>query len=135
VFLGVGWELPMEKVYQVFVSSTYEDLISERNEVLRVLLKHDCFPSGMELFYAADEDQLSIIKRVIDEIAFYVLIVGNRYGSIYSKTGVSFTETEYDYAVSQGIPVLAFINPEGLIPRPLGRKRRLSGAMPLSFVL
>ena len=33
-----------------------------------------------------------------------------RYGTINLTTGVSFTEQEYDYAVSKNIPVLAFLH-------------------------
>ena len=36
------------------------------------------------------------------------VIIGGRYGSIDKKSGLSWTEKEYDYAVSKGIPVLAF---------------------------
>lgn len=47
----------MERRYQVFVSSTYEDLEEERREVMQALLSMGCFPAGMELFPAADDDQ------------------------------------------------------------------------------
>ena len=40
----------MDRKHQVFVSSTYEDLQKERQEVMHVLLELDCIPSGMELF-------------------------------------------------------------------------------------
>jgi Domain of unknown function (DUF4062) len=43
----------MEKRYQIFVSSTYEDLQEERREVMQSLLKMNCIPTGMELFPAA----------------------------------------------------------------------------------
>lgn len=46
----------MNKKYQVFVSSTYEDLRIERQEVMHALLELDCIPSGMELFPAADKN-------------------------------------------------------------------------------
>lgn len=38
----------MEKKYQVFVSSTYEDLQEERKKVMEALLQMNCFPVGME---------------------------------------------------------------------------------------
>ncbi|MCX6381232.1 MAG: DUF4062 domain-containing protein, partial [Armatimonadetes bacterium] len=57
----------MDKRYQVFVSSTYQDLQEERQEVMHALLELDCIPSGMELFPAADEAQWSLIKKVIDD--------------------------------------------------------------------
>ena len=34
--------------YQVFISSTYSDLVEERKKVLDVLLMADCIPAGME---------------------------------------------------------------------------------------
>jgi hypothetical protein len=47
----------MEKRYQVFVSSTYEDLKDERAEVIQALLELDCMPAGMELFPASTDQQ------------------------------------------------------------------------------
>lgn len=106
----------MEKRYQVFVSSTYEDLRVERQEVMQALLELDCIPSGMELFPAADEDQWSLIKRVIDECDYYIVICAGRYGSI-SSSGISYTEMEYRYALEQEKPTLAFLheNPHKLV--------------------
>jgi uncharacterized protein DUF4062 len=99
----------MEKRYQVFVSSTYTDLADARREVVQTLLQMDCIPAGMELFPAADEEQLQFIRKVIDDCDYYILIVAGRYGSI-DPHGVSYTEREFDYAVEQNIPVLAFVH-------------------------
>src|SRR5262245_13550766 len=52
---GIG---RMDKRYQVFVSSTYADLHDERDSVIRMLLQMGAIPTGMELFPAADEEQL-----------------------------------------------------------------------------
>ncbi|MEM9271126.1 MAG: DUF4062 domain-containing protein, partial [Pseudomonadota bacterium] len=100
----------MEKRYQVFVSSTYQDLREERQEVIRALLELDCIPAGMELFPAADEDAWSLIKRVIDESDYYIVISAGRYGSTHPETGVGYTEMEYNYAVQSGKPALAFLH-------------------------
>jgi hypothetical protein len=106
----------MERRYQVFVSSTYDDLREERQQVIQALLESDCIPAGMELFPAADEEQWSFIKRVIDECDYYLVIVAGRYGST-DREGTSYTEKEYDYAVERGKPVIGFYhaNP-GAIP-------------------
>ena len=40
----------LDKRYQVFVISTYQDLQQERQEVMQALLSLDCIPTGMELF-------------------------------------------------------------------------------------
>lgn len=99
----------MDKRYQVFVSSTFADLKEERQKVIQTLMELDCIPAGMELFPAADEEQWKFIKKVIDDCDYYVLIIGGRYGSL-SSDGISYTEKEYDYAVSIGLQVLAFLH-------------------------
>jgi len=105
----------MMERYQVFVSSTYEDLKDERLTVLLALLASKYIPVGMELFHAASDEQFNYIKRIIDVSDYYVLIIGGRYGSL-DDNGVSYTEKEYDYAVSKEIPILVFPhqNPEKL---------------------
>lgn len=95
--------------FQVFVSSTYRDLVEERQEVMQALLELDCIPVGMELFPAADDDQWTLIKRLIDDCDYYILIVGGRYGSI-NKEGISYTQMEYEYALSKGIPIISFLH-------------------------
>ena len=106
----------MEKRYQVFISSTYTDLRKERRDVMRALLEMDCFPAGMELFPAADADPWTLIKRVIDYCDYYIVILAGRYGSL-GPDGKSFTQLEYEYAVSQKEPVIAFLHEDpGEIP-------------------
>jgi hypothetical protein len=99
----------LDKRYQVFVSSTYEDLREERQEVMHALLELDCIPSGMELFPAADEDQWTLIQKVISECDYYLLISAGRYGSIGSS-GLSYTEMEYRYAMDIGKPIIGFLH-------------------------
>lgn len=98
-----------DKRYQVFVSSTYDDLQDERKEVMQALLELDCIPAGMELFPASSEDQWSLIKRVIDDCDYYILIIGGRYGSI-GPDGVSYTQMEFEYALKTGKPIISFIH-------------------------
>jgi len=105
----------MEKRYQVFISSTYADLQDERQEVIQALLELDCIPAGMELFPAASDDQWTLIKQVIDDCDYYMVIVAGRYGSI-GRDGLSYTEMEYRYALDTGKPIIGFVhkNPGGL---------------------
>lgn len=99
----------MEKRYQVFVSSTYQDLIEERIEVIQALLELDCIPVGMEYFPAADDSQWDFIKKLIDESDYYVVIIAGKYGSEDEK-GVSYTQKEYNYALNKGIPIISFVH-------------------------
>jgi len=102
-------ETKVKKRYQIFVSSTYEDLRLERQAVMNALLELDCIPSGMELFPAADNDQWSLIKQVIDDCDYYIAIIGGRYGSV-GPDGIGYTEMEYRYAESKGKPIIAFLH-------------------------
>lgn len=99
----------MDKRYQVFISSTYSDLKEERGKVMQTVMSLDCIPAGMEFFTAIDLEQLEFIKRIIDDCDYYILIIGGKYGSM-TEDGISYTEQEYNYAVSKGIRVLAFLH-------------------------
>lgn len=98
----------MSKRYQVFVSSTFEDLQEERKEVMQALLELDCIPAGMELFPASNDDQWTLIKRVIDDCDYYILIIGGRYGSV-NENGISYTQMEFEYALETGKPIISFL--------------------------
>ena len=109
----------MEKKYQIFISSTYKDLIPERNAVRDTILSMHHFPIGMEMFSAADEEQWEIIQEAIDSTDYYIIIIGKRYGSVIPdgkpEAGMSYTEKEYRYALSHAIPVLAFIKKDSYV--------------------
>lgn len=98
----------MSKKYQVFISSTYQDLKEERDQVIKAVLEMGHIPVGMEMFSAADEEQWKIIARQIDDADYYAVLIAHRYGSL-AKDGVSYTEKEFDYAVSKGVPILGFV--------------------------
>lgn len=95
--------------HQVFVSSTYLDLKGARQEVFQALLELDCFPAGMETFPASNETQWQLIEGIIRQSDYYLVIVGARYGST-DESGLSYTEREYDLAVTLGKPVLGFLH-------------------------
>ncbi|QDR82962.1 DUF4062 domain-containing protein [Sporomusa termitida] len=106
-----------EKKYQIFISSTYNDLVKAREKVIETVLSMYHFPIGMEMFSAADDDQWQVIKDTIDQSDYYVIIIGHRYGSETAE-GISYTEKEYDYAKSKGIPILAFIRDRNVATKP-----------------
>ena len=105
----------MDKRYQIFISSTFEDLKEERQAVIKGILGLDHMPAGMELFPPTDDEAWRLIQDVIDASDYYVLVIGGRYGSM-DETGISYTEKEYDYAVSEGKPVIALLheNPDNI---------------------
>ena len=54
----------MNKKLQVFVSSTYTDLIEERQAAVQAILDAGHIPAGMELFKAGNRSQLETIVEV-----------------------------------------------------------------------
>jgi hypothetical protein len=111
-----------DKKYQVFISSTYKDLIKARDKVIETILSLHHFPIGMEMFSADDDEQWEIIKSTIDVSDYYVIIIGHRYGTMTSE-GISYTEKEYDYAKFKGIPILAFIRDRNTPTTPEEREK------------
>jgi Domain of unknown function (DUF4062) len=97
-----------QRKFQIFVSSTFEDLKEERRAVTEVILSMGHIPVGMELFEAGNEDQWSYIVNRISEVDYYVVIVAERYGSV-GPAGYSYTEMEYRYATESKVPVAAFL--------------------------
>lgn len=105
----------LRKRLQVFVSSTYTDLIQERQAAVEAILVAGHVPAGMELFTSGDESQMEVINQWIDESDVYLLILGGRYGSIEPKTGKSYTHLEYEYAASKNKPLFACVINEGAL--------------------
>ena len=100
---------PAPKKLQVFVSSTYVDLIEERQAAVKAILEANHIPAGMELFTAGDKSQWEVIKYWIDQSDVFLLILGGRYGSIEPETGKSYIHLEYEYAVEKNIPIFACV--------------------------
>lgn len=94
--------------YQVFISSTFEDLKAERDQVIRAVLEMGHIPVGMEMFSAADDEQWKIIARHIEESDYYAVVAAHRLGSL-TEDGISYTRKEYEYARDRGIPILGFV--------------------------
>lgn len=111
----------MEKRFQIFISSTFTDLIEERQAILKAILELDHMPAGMELFPASDDSAWDLIKDVIDRSDYYIVVIGGRYGSV-DKEGISYTEKEYEHDYSTGKPVIPLLhkNPDNL---PRGKNR------------
>jgi hypothetical protein len=101
--------MPLSRKLQVFVSSTYEDLKSERQAAVTAILEAGHIPAGMELFAAGDESQMTVIRRWIDESDAFLLILGDRYGSIERQSGKSYVHLEYEHAIQQHKPRFSMV--------------------------
>lgn len=119
----------MKQKLQVFVSSTYTDLVVERQAAVQAILNAGHIPAGMELFSAGDQSQLETVKRWIDESDVFLLILGGRYGSIEPNTQLGYIEVEYDYATEKRTPAFAVVMSDKWIEERV--KQQGSGAMEL----
>lgn len=111
----------MRRKLQVFVSSTYTDLIEERQSAVQAILDAGHIPAGMELFQPGNETQLATIYNWIDESDAYMLILGGRYGSLEPKSQKSYTQLEYEYALEKGVsfPTFAVVLSDAFITNKL----------------
>lgn len=107
----------MKKKLQIFISSTYKDLQDERQAAVEAILGSNNIPAGMELFKAGNNSQWETIKKWINDSDIYMLILGGRYGSIEPTSKKSYTQLEYEYAISKDIPVFATILSDSFIKR------------------
>jgi len=101
----------MEKRYEIFISSTFRDLIEERQIIKNIIIQQDNFPSGMEWFVGG-RPPWHHIEKAIKSCDYYILMVGGFYGSINPKSeprGLSFTECEYRLAQELGKEILLLI--------------------------
>ena len=97
----------MERKYEIFLSSTFEDLKEERQKLIGKILDIRHIPSGMEFFPTGPKDIVHIESR-IRKSDIFVMLVGWRYGS-KTKKGKTYTRYEYDYAKKIDKPILVFI--------------------------
>lgn len=102
--------------WRVFVSSTYEDMIPYREVVLGALTSIEHLPVGMEHFVSTPDRPLDVCLTDVRRCQLYIVLVGMRYGSIDKESGKSFTELEYEEALKNKIPVLAFVINENECP-------------------
>jgi tetratricopeptide (TPR) repeat protein len=103
----------VEATKKVFVSSTGRDLHAYRDAVYQANAKVAGFSCiRMEDFGAIDQAPLSVCLERVRECDVFLGITGHCYGSCPPDDTISFTEHEYDAAVSANKPRLMFIAPE-----------------------
>jgi hypothetical protein len=93
----------------VFVSSTYVDLKAFRSGVRDEVNGLGYTFIGMEDFLASPDTPRVVMLDHLARAQRYVGILGWRYGSRDVPTGWSYTQLEYETAVSWGIPIHMFI--------------------------
>ncbi|MDE1461813.1 DUF4062 domain-containing protein [Spartinivicinus poritis] len=117
------------KRFQVFVSSTYRDLVDERQQVFLALLGLGCIPVGPEFIPGFDNDSDDCwpkVRQQIDESDYVVLLLSGRYGTL-TQSGISFLHREYTYANTLKKPILCFIRDPRYPLAPNKKERTADG--------
>jgi hypothetical protein len=83
-----------KKKYTVFISSTQNDLVSERSRVSEIVLRSGHIPVAMEYFPATPVNSWSLITRLIDDCDYVICLVAARYGYVPDSEDKSYTEKE-----------------------------------------
>jgi len=97
----------------VFLSSTSKDLSEYRKAVREAINKLKYYKCvWMEDFGAVDQAPLEYSRQEVAECDVFVGIVGHCYGSCPKGSNKSFSEHEYDMAVTAGKPRLMFFAPD-----------------------
>jgi ppGpp synthetase/RelA/SpoT-type nucleotidyltranferase len=94
---------------KIFISSTFLDLVKEREAVVLAIEEAECLPIRMETFGPSSEPSQNFIKGKVANADVLLLVVGNRYGAISESDAISYTEIEYQQALALDLPILAFI--------------------------
>lgn len=104
----------MKKIYRIFVSSTKQDLLKEREKVIQTILRKKHLVLCMETFNSVNRPPWELCMETIDQADYFILILAGKYGSINKQTQNSFCEDEYNYAKSKQIPILVFMIDESI---------------------
>ena len=97
---------------QVYVSSTYEDLIDCRKAAVSAISRvPKCKPLGMESYVSSSERPVDLCLADVRSSDALVLIVARRYGfrSVHDQSQKSITQLEYEEACRARIPRLVFL--------------------------
>jgi Domain of unknown function (DUF4062)/SIR2-like domain len=91
-----------------------EDLANERDAVVQMLRALNLEPVNAEGVLPTGGTSWQVISAELARCDLFVLLLGERYGWIpstgpHAGSGLSVTELEYETAIEQGIPVLAFV--------------------------
>src|SRR5215471_16689372 len=104
---------------QVFISSTAKDLAEFRAATIKQVERLDGWKCvNMERFGARAGPTVDACKELVQSCDLFLGIVGHLYGSCPKDSSTSYTEHEYEAALTANIPRLMFIAHEGVAVLP-----------------
>lgn len=100
---------PEVDIRKVFLSSTFQDLVSYRKSAIEAIQRFGWFTVAMEDFISQDERPKELCLNLVRQSDLYVGIFAHRYGYIPEGDTQSITEQEYRCARNHGIKCFIFI--------------------------
>lgn len=95
---------------QIFVSSTFVDLVDHRDSVRKIIRQIGAVDIAMENLGALDErPKDKCLQLISNESQAFIGIYAHRYGHIPKNDTLSITESEYHSATSVGLKRLIYI--------------------------
>lgn len=107
------------RTLRIFISSTSEDLVNERSQVLEGVRHLHFEHVAMEYFGADPRKPIEVCLDEVRRSDVYLGIIGHRYGTIVEETGKSYTHMEYEEATRIGLPRLIYFRSDDvpILPR------------------
>lgn len=96
----------VDKRYQIFISTSGEEMSAENRLICQTLVAMGYFVWGVE---KRCEITTTLARRQIDECDYVILLLGDEYGQ-QSASGVSYVQLEYIYALARQKPMMVFIH-------------------------
>jgi len=107
----------MQKKYLIFISSSQEDLKTERKELAKIITEMGAIPILLDEFDITEAKDRRIIHKIMQECDYFLNLTAHKGGKVVGKTFA--LELEYTYAVKAGVPVISLI---------IGEKARKKGS-------
>jgi hypothetical protein len=104
---------------KIFISSTFKDLEAHRAKVIAGLRTlHNVQLLAMEDWTAHPDQPKDLCLKRVGEADIFVAIIGHLHGFVPQGDAHSITQSEYEEAVKQGKPILAFVAPDAFAVPP-----------------
>jgi len=97
--------------YLVFVSSTCDDVKTERLTLIKTITELGAIPLTMDAFDITDEHDRAIIRKAIEDSDYFINLTAHKGGASFDMPGGTFRSLEYEYlcAVKARVPILPLI--------------------------
>ena len=99
----------MSASFTIFVCSTFDDLVEEREGVLDAIRRVQQRHNAMEFFGARPGRPIDICLDEVRKSDLLVVIVGLKYGSLPPGMGISYSQAEYQEGARLEKPCLVYV--------------------------